>query len=123
MISDFADTDPSELDPNLLETSVHLKYERQLRNLYLQESRLVRRREKELAELRELQKDRAAREQEQADQPPAAQPPQTTHPNSISAQPLPDLLQNGFEFSTIAPDETSDPSAVPENAFPHAQAA
>src|SRR5581483_5602050 len=97
------------------------KYERQLRNLNLQESRLVRRREKELAELRELQKDRAAREQEKADQPPEAQAPQTIHLSSIPAQRLPDHLQNGFEFSTIAPDETSDPSATPENAFPCAQ--
>ncbi len=42
----------------LIELDTHLKYERQLRNLQLQESRLTRRFEKESAELRQLQKNR-----------------------------------------------------------------
>ncbi|MBV8867168.1 MAG: hypothetical protein JO210_17360 [Acidobacteriaceae bacterium] len=43
---------------NLIELGTFLKYEKQLRNLQLQESRLQRRYEKEMAELRSLQKER-----------------------------------------------------------------
>ncbi len=42
----------------LIDLDTHLKYERQLRNLQLQESRLTRRFDKESAELRQLQKNR-----------------------------------------------------------------
>ncbi len=48
----------------LIELQTHLVYEKQLRNLQLQEARLVRRREKETAELRRLQAERKQREQE-----------------------------------------------------------
>ena len=44
----------------LIDLDTHLKYEKQLRNLQLQESRLHRRYEKESAELRQLQKNRTA---------------------------------------------------------------
>ena len=44
----------------LIDLDTHLKYEKQLRNLQLQESRLHRRYEKEIAELRQFQKDRQA---------------------------------------------------------------
>ncbi|MBV8865897.1 MAG: hypothetical protein JO210_10930, partial [Acidobacteriaceae bacterium] len=43
---------------NLIELGTFLKYEKQLRNLQLQEARLQRRYEKEMAELRSLQKER-----------------------------------------------------------------
>ncbi len=46
------------LQPGLIELKTFMTYEKQLRNLQLQESRLARRREKEIAELRELQKAR-----------------------------------------------------------------
>ena len=42
----------------MIEVQTFVKYEKQLRHLQLQESRLVRRREKELAELRQLQQAR-----------------------------------------------------------------
>ena len=42
----------------LIELGTFLKYEKQLKNLQLQESRLQRRYEKEMAELRSLQKER-----------------------------------------------------------------
>ena len=42
----------------LIDLDVHLKYEKQLRNLQLQETRLLRRYNKELAELRTLQAER-----------------------------------------------------------------
>ncbi len=48
---------------NLIELGTFLKYEKQLKNLQLQESRLQRRYEKEMAELRSLQKERKQQEQ------------------------------------------------------------
>jgi len=60
----FEDQDNPDVRCSLIELHTHLAYEKQLRNLQLQESRLVRRREKETADLRRLQKDRKQREQE-----------------------------------------------------------
>ena len=54
----------AELRPGMIEVQTFIKYEKQLRNLQLQESRLARRREKELAELRQLQQERRSREAE-----------------------------------------------------------
>jgi hypothetical protein len=59
----FEEQDP-DVRRGLIELQTHLIYEKQLRNLQLQESRLVRRREKETAELRRLQTERRQREQE-----------------------------------------------------------
>jgi len=47
---------------NMLDIEVTLQYEKQFRNLNLQESRLSRRREKEMAELHKLQQERKANE-------------------------------------------------------------
>ena len=55
--SAFENFDPS-LRPALIELETFRFYEKQLRNLQLQESRLQRRYEKEMAELRALQKER-----------------------------------------------------------------
>ena len=44
--------------PHLIDAHTFLVYEKQIRNLQLQEARLVRRREKETAELRKLQAER-----------------------------------------------------------------
>ena len=44
--------------PHLIDAHTFLVYEKQIRNLQLQEARLVRRREKEAAELRKLQAER-----------------------------------------------------------------
>ncbi len=49
---------------SLIELGTFLKYEKQLKNLQLQESRLQRRYEKEMAELRSLQKERKQQEQQ-----------------------------------------------------------
>jgi hypothetical protein len=77
----------------LIEAQTYLAYEKQLRNLHLQEARLVRRREKETAELRRLQQERAAREAREA-----AVPQDRKSINSKALQgALPDF---GFEFST-----------------------
>ena len=53
----FNDHDLS-LRPAMIELQTHLTYEKQLRNLQLQEARLHRRREKDTAELRRLQEER-----------------------------------------------------------------
>jgi hypothetical protein len=70
---------------HLIQAESYIKYEKQLRNLNIQEGRLRRTREKDLAELQRLQ---AQRHGEEAQNPP---------------QP-----QNGFEFST--PQTSNSPS-------------
>jgi hypothetical protein len=75
----FEDQKDSDVRRSLIELHTHLAYEKQLRNLQLQEARLVRRREKETAELRRLQTERAAEGPECPDRP--------------------ERTANGFEFS------------------------
>ncbi len=59
---DYVDQHPTT-GASLIELGTFLKYEKQLKNLQLQESRLQRRYEKEMAELRSLQKERKQQEQ------------------------------------------------------------
>ena len=84
--------------PSLNQAQAFLKYEKQLRNLQLQEARLFRRYEKERAELRQLQQERRSQE---ADAEATATAPSTNPPNEF-----------GFEFSTT-------PSNPPPTAAPH----
>jgi hypothetical protein len=56
----FEEQEDRAVRRSLIELHTHLTYEKQLRNLQLQESRLVRRREKETAALRRLQDERTA---------------------------------------------------------------
>jgi hypothetical protein len=65
--------------------------EKKFRNLELQENRLVRRRERETKELRELQSTRKAAEEAKAKEKPAET---ASKPNAASAP-----AQNGFVFS------------------------
>ena len=51
--------------PVKLELSIRQSYEKELRNLHLQENRLVRRRDREMKELRPLQETRRAKEAEE----------------------------------------------------------
>lgn len=83
----FEEHEPS-LRPGLIELHTFMVYEKQLRNLQLQEARLARRREKETAELRQLQHERKQRETRELDS--AAK-----HHSKPS-----DPTANGFEFST-----------------------
>ena len=46
------------LRPHLIDAHTFITYEKQIRNLHVQEARLARRREKEIAELRKLQAER-----------------------------------------------------------------
>ncbi|HEY3940126.1 MAG TPA: hypothetical protein VGL97_22050 [Bryobacteraceae bacterium] len=67
---DFAnkfDDQEASLRPGLIDLHTYLTYERQLHNLHLQEARLSRRREKETAELRDLQTRRSQKERHQLD--------------------------------------------------------
>ena len=95
------DTDPAHWNKYENQTYLTLKVrrrnEKELRNLALQENRLVRRRERETAELRTLQADRKAREAEAlAAGAKAALLAEHREPNSTAAIHIPGL---GFDFS------------------------
>ena len=87
--AEFAETfqhgDPA-LVASKIELETYLKYEKQLKNLQLQEARLTRRYEKESTELRSLQKERRAQEQ--------------TAGKDEAALPSEPKTQGGFVFST-----------------------
>jgi len=90
---EFDDHDAA-LRPSMIELQTFLTYEKQLRNLQLQEGRLSRRYDKELAELRQLQQDRKAKEREAlAAAARAALLARQRHENF-------DPQANGFDFST-----------------------
>ena len=78
----------------IVEMEIRLKHEKEFRNLHLQESRLARRREKEMAELLRLQHERKAKEAEAL-----AQAAQAYLLAAHRNQPF-DLAALGFEFST-----------------------
>ena len=59
---------PEATRANLIDFQTFLRYEKQIRNLQLQEARLHRRREKDLQELRRAQEERRQREQAELEQ-------------------------------------------------------
>ena len=59
------DDQPLALRAGLIEVHTFLTFEKQLRNLQLQHGRLCRQREKDTAELRQMQQERSKREKEQ----------------------------------------------------------
>ena len=91
-----------ERDPQtravMLEALIFQTFQKDLRNLALQERRLRSQLKADTAELRRLQAERQEKEQEQAEAKPATAP-----------QPL--AAQNGFEFSTpeLTPNSPSNP--------------
>ncbi len=93
--------DPA-LRPGLIELETYLVYEKQLRNLHVQETRLRRQREKDTAELQHLQNGRKNSER---DASVAIAPPKS--PAKTQALPLAaaasaaTIAANGFEFSTL----------------------
>ena len=108
--AEFAETF-SQDDPTLvaskIELETFLKYEKQLKNLQLQEARLTRRYEKEAAELRSLQKERQAtqapKSEEQAkagfvfsSAPAVAFAPSQ---NAVSAPATPPFPASGFNIA------------------------
>ncbi|MDQ2842370.1 MAG: hypothetical protein M3Y72_15265 [Acidobacteriota bacterium] len=86
----FEDHHP-DLRASMIDLQTHLKYEKQLRNLQLQEGRLHRRYEKEMTELRSLQKERRAQDE-------------------LPKEPRIRKATNGFEFSN---SETEVPLSLP----------
>ncbi len=84
----------ASLRAGMIELQTFAKYEKQLRNLHLQEARLTRRREKETAELQKLQQARKSREVEALDN--AAR--QFLIAREFNKPFVPEA--NGFEFST-----------------------
>jgi len=106
---------PEESRYNRIVLQTHLTYEKQFRNLQIQEARLDRRRGKDMAELRRLQAERKANsgadEEDFSDLDallaPAAVGMQVTHSN-----PLP---ENGFEFSNDVLSNSSDFRTALEN--------
>ncbi len=89
----FDKHDPS-LRSNMIELQTFITYEKQLRNLQLQEARLARRREKETAELHKIQSERKANELQALDR--AAM----SYLAAKQRDPSFDPAANGFEFST-----------------------
>jgi len=105
----FKEHDES-LRSGMIELQTFLTYERQLRNLQFQESRLSRRREKETAELRKLQSERKAKEAEAPVHAATSEP--LVKSNDTSFKPAP----NGFEFSTAAPSRPITQESLSESA-------
>ncbi|HEY7305647.1 MAG TPA: hypothetical protein VH601_16095 [Bryobacteraceae bacterium] len=92
--SNSFDEHDANLRPGMIEVKAFLKYERQLRNLQLQEARLSRRREKEIAELRALQSERQRKEAQALERATKQEP---VHPD-----------KNGFVFSSEHSDARQD---------------
>jgi hypothetical protein len=92
----FDEYDPS-VRPSLIQAQAFLKYEKQLRNLQLQEARLFRRYEKDRAELRELQQARKQKEAEALSHAAANE----------TSRPVPPA-EFGFEFSTAQFEQDLD---------------
>jgi hypothetical protein len=129
LADEFADHDP-ELRPSLIHVAVHLKYEKQLRNLQLQESRLERRREKQLAELRGLQQERLGPDQIEEEEDDDLDFDAEHYRQFLEGGPMIDALleraernraahaeQNGFEFSNAengSADHANSSSRIPE---------
>ena len=102
----------------MIELQTFLKYEKQLRNLQLQESRLQRRHEKDSAELRNLQRERIQKEEaehvrdlkNQKDNSAAVNEPkpQKSAGSALAASShIASNLKNGFEFSTAAGEKAA----------------
>ncbi|HEY3453680.1 MAG TPA: hypothetical protein VGK64_03700 [Bryobacteraceae bacterium] len=88
----FEEHEPA-LRPGLIDLHTHMAYEKQLRNLQMQEARLVRRREKETAELRRLQEERKQNERRELDTAS-----KLYLAAKVAGKPF-DPTEHGFEFS------------------------
>jgi hypothetical protein len=84
-----------EMQGAFTEMHTFLQYEKQLRNLQIQETRIRRNRDKDVAELRQLQDQRTLKEREEPKRAAAQAPKPTTAPRT-----QPETIHNGFVFST-----------------------
>ena len=94
----FADSDPAQRAA-LIELHTYEAYEKQFRNLQIQEARLARRREKEIAELHQLQQQRQQKHRDALKQ--AAGLYLAAQQEGRPFEPA----RNGFEFSIGAIQE------------------
>ncbi len=94
----FSNHDPA-VQANLIEMHTYLVYEKQLRNLQIQEGRLRRQRDKDMAELRQLQTNRVSEPRALASGASAASARPRHGAGSVSAQ---SSVPGQFEFSTAA---------------------
>jgi hypothetical protein len=90
----FEHEDPA-VRPALLDAKTFLVYQRQLNNLTLQENRLRRQREKDIAELRQLQADREAARKKRFD-------------TGLNAYYRAKFHERDFDFSTIGFEFTAE---------------
>jgi hypothetical protein len=116
---EFAEQDEA-IRPALIEAHTYLAYEKQIRNLNLQEARLVRRREKETTELRRLQQERASK--------PVATAFVPKNASTATTSVVPTESGLGFDFSTgeCASDAEPPTTQIPPSAasqFSHPLAA
>jgi hypothetical protein len=96
------------LRSGLIEAEIYVQFEKQLRNLHLQEARLQRRRDKDMAEFRNLQKERNRRAADEFDRAAklylaALHDKKSFHPaapDEAAVLSEPKTQANGFEFST-----------------------
>ncbi len=91
---------------SLIDLEVHLRYEKQLRNLQLQESRLYRRYTLDLAELRRLQAERKAATEA------TAQATAKSAAKTASAPSVPTPTEFVFSTAASAPEHTATPRAA-----------
>ncbi len=96
-----------EVRYSLIQLHTHTTYEKDFRNLHLQENRLHRRREKDMAELRRLKNDRRETQSEPEDfsDVDALAPPLSIAPQIPAQSPFTD---NGFDYSTSLEPSVSD---------------
>jgi hypothetical protein len=92
--------------PHLIDAHTFIAYEKQIRNLQLQEARLARRREKEIAELRRMQNERTGR----------SAPVARLQEQRIRKQQQ-EIPANGFVFSTPEIDHAIDLPALSPNLY------
>jgi hypothetical protein len=88
-----------QLRAAMLEAHIFRRYQKDLRNLALQERRLRNQLKHDTAELRRLQEERLAEAEEEA-------------------EPKPSSIRNGFEFSTPLPTSAPQPAPAPRPAAP-----
>lgn len=119
----FDDHEPA-LRPALIELHTALTYEKQLRNLHVQEARLHRRREKDLAELRQAQCERRNRDTETLEtasrlhaQAKRANKPFDPKDEAAFLTELKTKLGDGFEFSLSDIQTYSAGGSVSEIAY------
>ena len=108
---------------SMIQLQTHMTYEKQFRNYHLYETRIGRRREKDMAELRKLQADRKSNQRADEDDfadLDALFAPKRTPAQPVQPSPLP---ENGFEFSSSSEVIYSEDSFDPDNVFLQPEAA